>query len=157
MWQFQVESINLKQIQKFTLFNQKQQLTYAEVIDLWQTNSSFCSFFNSILADSPFSSYFWETPPITLSTIKRNFEFVLVDSPQLSQVKPNYSTFKKYFASASNNQTVVTFSNLGKDATLIVPCPCMDNSAYTHIANFVRQAPSFQQIALWQTVGTVIQ
>lgn len=157
MWQFQVETLESKRIQKFSLFADRQQLTYAEVIGLWQKNTSFNSFFNSLLADSPFSTYFWETPFITLSTINQKFEFVLVDNPRLQQANPNPHPFKKHFDTNSNNQQVITFTNLGKDAILVVPRPCLENSVYTHIANFVRQAPSFQQITLWQIVGKVLQ
>ena len=58
-----------------------------------------------------------------------------------------------YFNSEAKNKNVVSFPNLRKDATLIVPCPLQENSAYTHIANFTRQAPSFQQIEFWQFLG----
>ncbi|WP_144866901.1 DUF6940 family protein [Hyella patelloides] len=157
MWQSEVEILQSKRVQKFTIFANQQQLTYSQTIELWQSDSEFNSFFNSLLANSPFSAYFWETPPITLSTINRKFEFVLVDNPRLQQVKPNPNPFKKYFTSTFKEQDIVTFSNLHKDATLVVPCPLIENSAYTHVANFVRQAPFSQQIALWKTVGEVVQ
>lgn len=157
MWQFEVKKIQTKPIHQFKIFANQEQLTYSQVIKLWQTNSEFNLFLNSLLANSDFSAYFWETPPITLSTVNQLFEFVLVNSPQLQKVNPNLHPFKKYFAAASNNQEVITFSNLGKDATLVVPCPVMENSVYTHIANFVRGASSSQQIALWKTVGKVVQ
>ena len=157
MWQSQVETLQSKRIQKFVIFVNQQQLTYKQVIELWQADSSFCSFFNSLLADNSFDAYFWETPPITLSTIDRKFEFVLVDNPRFKKIAPNPHPFKKYFVSTPINQDIVTFPNLRQDATLIVPCPSVDNSAYTHIANFVRQAPLSQQIALWKTVGEVLK
>jgi hypothetical protein len=155
MWQCKTEISS--SIQKFSLFVDGQQLTYAEVINLWQRDSNFNSFFNSLLANNSFSAYFWETPSITLSTINRNFEFVVVDCPTLQKVNPNPHAFKKYFTSAANEREIVTFSNLGKDAILVVPRPLMENSVYTHIANFVRNAPSSQQIALWQNVGKVLE
>ena len=157
MWQYQVETLQSKRVQKFLIFTDQKQLTYSEVIELWKTDSNFCSFFNSLLADSSFDAYFWETPPITLSTIGRKFEFVLVDNPRLKKVKPNPNPFKQYFISAPKNRDIITFLNLRKDATLVVPCPNKENSAYTHLANFVRQASSSQQISLWKTLGDVLQ
>lgn len=47
----------------------------------------------------------------------------------------------------------MTFPNLGRDATLVVPCPLADHSAYGHLAAFVRHAPEHQRDALWQAVG----
>jgi hypothetical protein len=48
---------------------------------------------------------------------------------------------------------VVSFANLGGDATLVVPCPLADPSAYGHLAAFVRLAPERQRDALWRAVG----
>ena len=40
---------------------------------------------------------------------------------------------------------------------LIVPCPITDILASTHLADFVRQAPTSQQHLLWQTIGRSIE
>ena len=80
---------------------------------------------------------------------------MLVNYPSLQTVNPAPNSFKKYFS--SQEQDIVTFPNLGKDATLVVPRPLVSNSTYTHIANFVRQAPSLQQVKLWKTLGSVTQ
>ncbi len=159
MWKYQVETLNLNsnRIQKFSLLCHNQQLTYAEVIELWQQDHNFRSFFISLLAESPFIAYFWETTPITTSTVHQSFEFVLIDSPQLARVNPDRDSFRQYFASTLGDQEVITFSNLGKDALLIVPCPIVENAAYTHLASFARKAPQSQQHKLWQTAGTTIK
>jgi hypothetical protein len=159
MWTSFVVTLKSKPIQKISVFSHKRRITYSEVIELWQDNKEFCSFFSSLLAYAPFSAYFWETPPITLSTVNKPFEFVLVDSPQLAGVQPDSSSFREYFQSARSSvgEEVITFPNLGNDALLVVPCPLAENSAYCHIASFVREAPQSQQHALWQTVGKVIQ
>ncbi len=157
MWTSQVENLKSKCIQKISIFSHNQRVTYSEVIELWQKNKAFRSFFSSLLAYAPFSAYFWETPPITLSTVNKAFEFVLVDSPQLARVHPDSSSFRQYFQSATLGEEVITFPNLGRDALLVVPCPTAEMSAYPHIASFVREAPQSQQQALWQSVGLVIQ
>lgn len=157
MWQSQIETIQSNHILKIKLFCQQQQLTYLEVIELWRNNVDFNFFFNSLLAQSPFAAYFWETPPIKLSTIDREFEFVLVNNERLQQISPNPNPFQKYLAEAPAEREAIAFPNLGNDATLIVPCPCSEHSTYTHIANFVRKASQSQQQALWQKVGEVIR
>ena len=155
MWQFQIETIRSDRILKYQLESDCHQLTYLEVIQLWQSDRDFQIFFNSLLARCPFAAYFWETPPITSTTVNKVFEFVLVKSDRLQKVSPNSQPFKQYLASAAGREIVV-FPNLGNDAKLIVPCPRDEHSTYTHIANFARQAPQSQQQVLWQTVGEVI-
>ena len=166
MWQYQVETVKFNFIQKFSIFSHNQQLTYAEVIELWQRDRNFRSFFSSLLAESPFKAYFWETPPITISTVNQSFEFVLIDSPQLARVKPDRDSFRQYFTStigdhavpgSSPDREIITFPNLGQDALLIVPCPIAETATYTHLASFVRQAPPSQQHELWQTAGNTIK
>src|SRR5262249_44402359 len=56
-------------------------VSYAEVLRRWQQDADFRSLFIALLADSPFSAFRWETPPITTATANRPFEFVLLDSP----------------------------------------------------------------------------
>lgn len=155
MWQSQIETIQSNRILKYRLYSDRY-FTYLEVIKLWQSDGNFNVFFNSLLARCPFAAYFWETPPIKLSTVNKEFEFVLVNNHQLQEVNPNSQPFQKYFASASAEREIVVFPNLGNDAKLVVPCPHKEHSTYTHIANFARQAPQSQQQALWQTVGEVM-
>ena len=131
-------------------------ITYTETIQLWQQNSSFRTFFTSLLANSTYTAYFWETPPITQSNCDRPFEFVLVNSPRLAKVKPNSHSFRQYFQSGENEE-LVTFANLSNDAMLVVPCPIINESAYSHLATFVRHAPTEQQHLLWQTLGREIE
>ncbi len=151
MWKSKREIIDSDRIQKISILKSDKQVTYSEVIKLWEHDNSFRTFFISLLADAPMEAYFWETPPISRSTAEREFEFVLVDSPQLADIDPDPADFNKYFKSAT--ESVVTFPNLGKDALLVVPCPIANTVARTHLASFVREAPEFQQHLLWQTVG----
>ena len=153
MWKSQREPIDSDRIEKISLFRDGEQITYLEVIKLWQQDK-FRDFFISLLADTSMPAYFWETPPITKATVDRKFEFVLVDSPKLADIEPDPSDFQQHFDSATSE--VVTFPNLGNDALLIVPCPITDILASTHLANFVREAPTSQQHLLWQTVGRSI-
>ncbi len=160
MWKSETELQHGGQILKLSLLSQDNPLSYSAIIDLWQHNPDFRSFFISLLAGAPFAAYFWETPPVTLATVEQDFEFVLVNSPELAGVSPQPWTFQDYFPSAPStngvNNGVVTFPNLGNDALLVVPCPNGPDSAYSHIAAFTRTAPEPQQQALWQRVGETL-
>lgn len=137
---------------RYTLFKQGQILSYQEVLELWQTSSQFCEFFSDILARDSFKEFCFETPPITLESIGREFEFVLVDSPELRFSADRYA-FSEHFINAE--EEIVSFANLGKDAHLIVPMPLpsTDIQLYRYLAPFIRQAPSAQVLTLWQRVG----
>ncbi len=63
---------------RVAIANGQDPLTYAEVIQLWQSNPGFCSFFRCLLADCPFRAFRWETPPLTLAIAHRLFEFVWI-------------------------------------------------------------------------------
>ena len=155
MWEFQRELIKSDSTHQISIFKGDKRVTYWEVIQLWQQDVSFRDFFVSLLADTSMSAYFWETPPVTKATVERAFEFVLIDSPKLADIEPDPSDFQQHFNSATFE--VVSFANLGNDALLVVPCPITDVLASTHLASFVRQAPSSQQHLLWQTVGHELQ
>lgn len=151
IWSSQIESLNSGRVQKISIFSNSKKVTYSEVIDLWQQDETFRSFWLDRLASAPFPAYFWETPPVNLYTVNRAFEFVLVDSPQLAKVNSEPSSFREYFESTRDE--VIAFPNLNQDALLVVPCPTAEMSVYSHLALFVREAPLSQKHALWQTVG----
>ena len=141
----------------FRLLRDGGPLSWSDVVDRWQNDQSFRRFFVSVLVEAPFPAYFWETPPVTDATINREFEFVLVDSRQLADVRTDQQAFANHFASAQPGASVIEFSNLGGDATLVVPCPCGPLSAYSQISTFARRAPDDQQHQLWTLVGATLE
>lgn len=152
MWEGRVYSGNDKPV--FALFTHHgDSLTYANVLQYWQTDARFRSYFNAFLAGGPYKAFRWETPPITAATVNRRFEFVLHDSPELI-TSPDAKAFAEHFVEDGG---VVEFANLRKDAILIVPCPGEPLSAYAHLGAFARYAPEAQQHALWQRVGEAMQ
>ncbi|MEQ8752109.1 MAG: hypothetical protein RID09_01150 [Coleofasciculus sp. G1-WW12-02] len=157
MWKSSVESLNAGRIQKISLLSNSNPILYSEIIQLWQHNQAFRAFFISLLADAPFSAFFWETPAISDATVNQVFEFVLVDSPYLANVQADPSDFARHFAAAGENESIITFPNLGNDALLVVPCPQASTSPYCHLAAFMREAPEHQQHALWQNVGSALE
>jgi hypothetical protein len=157
MWSTRCEKLSAGQILKFNVDWKSSPLPFAEVLRLWQNDGGFRTFFNSLLSDAPFSAFRWETPPLTAtSSVQRAFEFVLLDSPGLGK-EPDPHAFAEHFARARQEESVVSFPNLGKDAVLVVPRPDGPLSAYGHLAAFVREAPQEQIHSLWKLVGKVME
>jgi len=103
------------------------------------------------LRSSHFKAFFFETPKITAGKVSsKNFEFVLVNAQRLENVLPDEDAFKEHFAESKS--FVTKFFNLGRDAQLIVPCPEPSTKleAYSHLANFVREAPEEQVVDFWK-------
>ena len=90
-------------------------LSYEEVLELWQTDGSFTGFYMSLIADSPFEAYVWESPPITEKNSKRVFEFVLLSCARPSGI-PDRRTYAEYFDMNAGDNGIVVFENLGRDA-----------------------------------------
>lgn len=138
---------------RFTLALDSRPATFADIVQGWQDDADFRSLFNATLADTPFAAFRWETPAVRAATITKPFQCVLLDSPALAR-RPEPHAFGEHFSGAAGD--VVCFTNLGRDAILIVPCPVAELSAYGHLAAFVRLAPERQRQALWQSVGEVM-
>ena len=153
MWTAHQQSLLDQDGIQFTLCADANPITYGEAMKNLESIPEFRSFFNDILATSPFEAFRWETPPVSLANLSRLFEFVLLDSPCLDR-EPDQAAFAEHFL---KTQAAVTFSNLGRDATLVVPCPIGIATAYGHLANFVRKAPPVQRDAMWQAVGQAMQ
>ncbi|MCP4421458.1 MAG: hypothetical protein GY805_33020 [Chloroflexi bacterium] len=147
-----IEMLQGGRVRQVSLLAGERPFTHAEVIQKWQTDELFRTFFIGLLADAPFDAYFWETPPVTQDDLQRPFQFVLVEAPQLAQVQATSHAFVNYF----NTDPVVDFANLGGDAHLVVPCPQTAVTAYPHLAAFSRLAPIEQQHHFWQRVGTAV-
>ena len=139
-------------IHHHTLLDEERPLSTHQVLQNWQTDETFRTFFINLLAEAPFDAYFWETPPVTKKMWQRPFEFVLVNAPQLTNVPAERRAFAKYFTA----EPVVDFPNLGGDAHLVVPCPQTASDAYAHLATFSRTAPLNQQHQFWQRVGLAV-
>lgn len=144
MWEAKLNAVD-SNIYKINLFEDKTQLCCEDVIRHWGENYEFRDFYISILKESSFDAYFWENPPVAKLNLKQVYEFVLVNSPQLSKVSADPKPFVEKFKSKPAGQSVITFENLGKDAELIVPCPVAPENTYGHFASFIRNAPENQK------------
>ena len=143
-------------VHKYAITRNGARIPYADVLNLWQHDEAFRSRLVSVLSDSPFSAYRWETPPITNDTVNRHFEFVLLNSPGLAHT-PHAQAYADHFTNDNVTEGIVTFENLGKDAMLVVPSPRGPDSTYCHLAAFIRGAPDSQKQALWRIVGRTVQ
>lgn len=153
-WQTEPLEI-LPNLHRFRLTTDSSPIPFSQVLTLWETSEPFRNFFTEILADCPFIAFRWETPPLTASTADRPFEYVLHNGPRLPAT-PDPHAFAEHFNAPGSRANVITFRNLGNDATLIVPTPLGTHAAYPHLAAFLRQAPDFQKHALWQLVGQTL-
>ena len=124
------------------------------MLRLWTQDGRFADWFGALLASSPFRAYFWETPPLLLSALTNRFEFVLMDSPALIGLDADPTPFEAHLY---GTEPVVEFSNLGNDATLVVPSDTGCRGAAAHLAEFVRKAPRDLNQALWAAVGNALQ
>ncbi len=129
-------------------------IAWRDLLRLWELDEAFRSFFIGLLAEAPFRACRWETPPITAATVDRDFEFVLIDAPELER-SPDTRTFADRFKGEGLEEGIAVFDNLGGDATMLVPSPRGPDSVYPHLAAFVRSAPEFQQHALFRRLGEV--
>ncbi len=155
MWAFQKQELtNGRGLQLFANFDQKS-ASFADVVQGWQNNAEFRAMFNRLLADVPYSAFRWETPLVTTDTLTQPFEFVVLDNPMLAR-RPDPDAFSEHFRSKPE-ATVLEFANLGGDAIMIVPSPQVEDTAYGHLAAFVRHAPETQQDTLWQMVGEAMR
>lgn len=154
MWTARFEPTAASHVLELRFFEADQCLRQSAVLSLWRSNRDFRSLFIDQLAAVPFESYRWETPAVTTASIDQPFECVVVDAPGLAPV-PDWKPFRDHAAQAVD--TIAVFPSLGRDATLIVPCPVAEPTAYNHLAAFVRNAPEDQKQALFQRIGVTLQ
>ncbi len=150
------EILDADRVVRYRLLQDGHALSYAAVIDRWQTDQSFQKYFTSLLTNSRFDGFRWETPSLTNETTNRPFEFVLVNTPGFARRRSDRKTFSDYFTDIEEDDGVTSFLNLRKDATLVVPSPRGKDELYGHLAAFVREAPRAQVYSLWRVLGRVI-
>ena len=105
-----------------------------------------------------FSAVFWECTPVRMSELdKKDFEFVVISAPVLAKRTVDDSNFRtKFHEHNALRESAISFQNLGKDATLIVPSPPTTGaveSYMTHLASFLRSASPEHKLQFWMLVG----
>jgi hypothetical protein len=96
---------------------------------------------------TPDTAYFFECPAVSIHTLDKEFEFVLIPSAALARASADPTPFNEYLK-GEHHHTATHFYNKGGDATLVVPHFQKDESGkklrYAHLAEFVRNAPRKQ-------------
>ncbi|MEM8488079.1 MAG: hypothetical protein AAF564_21190 [Bacteroidota bacterium] len=154
MFTASVEERNAGTVLQYRLHEGLAVVSYNRFINSLVGNADFRQCWIDILKAAPFPVFRWETPALQAGNDMQPFECVLINSPGLASVTDRLA-FQQHFAGA--DEEVVVFSNLGGDATLVVPAPLNGDTAYNHIGMFTQQAPDAQQQLLWQRVGEAMQ
>lgn len=157
MFDATIDTIDPDRITRYTLTRDAAPLSFSDILDLWQSDSDFRNYFTQLLADSPFAAYRWETPALTTSNATQAFQFVLLNSPGFCSRMTDETTYNSYFTADNTDEGVVSFTNLGGDATLVVPSPRTTIEAYGHLAAFIRGAPKPQVDAFWRIVSISVK
>jgi len=153
-WKVNSELLDNGRVTKYQIFESDQPMSFLDTLVKWATSEPFRDFYNKILADSVYDGFFWETPPQNKTTINQPFEFVLVKSNRLPEIKAEQRPFSEHF---NTDDSIISFSNLGGDAQLVVPTPMTSNDAYPHFAAFIRKAPEAQKHQLWKEISRQYQ
>lgn len=151
MWTHIAEPLGHYDGFKVTFQSHGTRLTRGECLELLCLDQEFRNSLTQVLKDIPFASFRWESPPVHSDALHKDFEFVVVDAPEL-EVAADKQTFAEYFRSMGAGQ-VGEFTNLSGDAQLIVPSPIDPDSNYNHFGAFLHSAPYPQIHALWKRVG----
>ena len=150
-WQTQRSALDGKCGEKVALLANERPLTFEQVIAGWRDDTGFRDLFIAELAASPYPAFFWELPPLSPAAISKPFECVVIRSEALADMRADPSDFAEHLSPAA--RIVVSFSNLGGDAVLIVPRRISGLDCYGHFAAFLREAPREQQHALFQILA----
>lgn len=132
-----------------------QSLSFNQVLQSWKGSKVFRNFWIELLAAIPFTAFRWEMPAITSEQLDDDFECVLLNDESLHR-PANCAPFVDHFITSTTTE-VLSFSNLGSDAYLIVPRPGVAQDSCAHLAIFSRQAMQSKQHALWEAVGVAMQ
>ena len=149
MFQY-IEKVLAKNTFQFQIKQEDLLLTFEQVILLWKTSKDFRIFYTQMLREVPFAAFFWENKSITNRTVQQIYEFVIIGTTAFNGKKPNPNPFQAFFL---DQKEVVCFTNLGKDARLVVPSKKSVKETYTHLGSFIRNAPYDQIDAFWQQIG----
>lgn len=157
MFDTATQIIEPNRVTRYRISDNRAVLSYSNVLDLWQTDQEFRTYLITVLHDSPFSAYRWETPAVSQKTIDRPFEFVLINTPGFATRRVDSDTYAEYFTDDDADAGIVVFPNLRHDATLIVPSPRTSDHAYGHLAAFIRNAPEEQIHSMWCCIGKEVR
>ncbi len=154
MWQVRKSKLGSETECWHLLTDAGDELSFSQVFLQWRMDEGFRAFWSASLSEAPFDAYCWECPPVTTENSARAFECVLVSSPLLAGMPPDFSPFAEYL---DPDCSVVTFESLGRDALLVAPCPGKRGEDFAHLSRFVATASDEHKSALWKAVGAALE
>jgi hypothetical protein len=143
MWEARREPVDRGE--RVSLLSGGTPLSFAGALEAMRRDEAFREFLLGELRRAPFPAFFWEAPPITLATVARPFEYVVLAAPALDLAATDGRPFASQITRAGADESVIAFPNLGGDALLIAPRCAGPADWYGHLAAFVRSAPAAQQ------------
>jgi len=155
MIRFDCDILNNGRTRRYRILRDNEQLTVARVHEQLVSDHGLRTGLIDLLTACPYAAARFETPAVTTQTRDSPFEFVLVDSPGLIR-RPDPSSFNAQLNSSDPKQSVIAFPNLSGDATMIVPRPLGRDPQYTHLLEFLRNAPADQAHTLWATTAAAL-
>ncbi|UII26536.1 hypothetical protein LVD15_25105 [Fulvivirga maritima] len=134
----------------YTIESEQRRLSFKEVINLLMHSSDFRGQLTQTMRASGFGAYFWEVKPITKSRLDQAFEFAVVQSSSLKEIRMDPEPFQEHF---DDDSLILSFPNLRGDAHLVVPNKINPKADYAHLAAFLNTADSLQIDQFWKQVG----
>jgi len=105
-----------------------------------------------------YDAFYFECIPARSDKLEETvFEFALINAPRLSSASVDTETFEEHF----DGSEILSFDNLGRDATLVVPGPKAASGLadYEHIARFIRSNEPIvkaQAQRIWKSVASAV-
>lgn len=130
-------------------------LPWGSVLEMWSKSVVFQSFFTKALSAAPYKAALWECVPVSAQTLETPFEFALLDSVPLARLRADCARFRSYFSGPESAGGIVSFPNLGKNATLVVPIrdSAKCDQTHAHLLTFLRGAEPSQTAAFWRVLA----
>jgi len=183
---FEHEALDERTIRVRVLQQAAEPMSFAVALDHLRTSEPFRVGLVTLLKQMPFEAFFWvrrspsmptraparrltrrgdaraqECRPTSAPRASHDaFEFIVKSTDALDSSAPaDFDSFREHLASGhSSGAMSVVFSNVGRDATLVVPVNTdTSNNTWAHLALFVRNAPMERAAALLQTVGNAVR
>jgi hypothetical protein len=142
-------------------------LSFAKALDLLEGSKGGVAFIEGIERliigagkDEGMPAVFFECPPARAKSLEsQGFEFVVIPTNELRTETVNLEdvAFREHLVPRDNNDLVVTFESLGRDATMVAPLPDASEDAttskFSHLKAFLENADIHRRTALWQEVS----
>ena len=133
---------------------------WAELMAKSPHAADFAKDITKIIQGAPYAGVFFETKGVRPTNAgSKPFEFFLIESSSLASFaerRASSTSFQEHLSSG-NDEYAAQFQNLGGNATLIAPKKvnfCLDDTAYSHLAAFVRGVPEPHVLHIWKKVAT---